>query len=267
MDSRAPLSAAPFDGRWPVLAGLGAVILACWAYLLSTAGPSVPMTDGMAGMPGMAAMQAGPAAWHPAALAALAIMWIAMMAAMMLPSATPMILLYAAIARQARARGEHAASTALFALGYLAVWTGFALVATFGQTTLSHTAQLDPRATLISRIAAGALLIAAGLYQLTPWKQTCLRHCRSPMSFVITHWQGGRGGALRMGVLHGAFCLGCCWCLMLLLFVGGVMNLWWIVGLTVFVMVEKSLPGSVWIERASAAVLIGWGVLTLARAI
>jgi predicted metal-binding membrane protein len=151
-------------------------------------------------------------------------------------------------------------------LGYLAVWTGFALVATIGQTALGHAAQLDPRAALISRIGAGALLIAAGLYQVTPWKQACLRHCRSPMSFVITHWRGGRIGALRMGVLHGAFCLGCCWCLMLLLFFGGVMNLWWIVGLTVFVIVEKSLPGDIWIERTSAAVLVGWGVLTLVTA-
>src|SRR5687767_6727935 len=211
--------------------------------------------DGMA-MPSMRM------AWSGAYFALMALMWGVMMAAMMLPSAAPMILLHSSIYR--RRMNESTAASAMFVIGYMAVWAGFSILATGLQWMLSYAALLSPMMELSSRALAGILFIAAGAYQWTPLKQACLRRCRSPLDFIMTHWREGLGGSFVMGVLHGGFCLGCCWLLMLLLFVGGLMNFAWIAALAVFVLVEKLSPAGHWIGRAAGVVLAGWGIIALA---
>lgn len=206
-----------------------------------------------------------PAVWSPQYFAVMATMWIVMMAAMMLPTATPMILLHATLARRRHvARRAALAANGLFALGYVAVWSAFALGATVLQWALAEAALLSPMMQASSKGLAGALLVAAGVYQFTPLKQACLRHCRSPLDFIMSHWRNGPAGSYGMGVRHGAYCLGCCWALMLLLFVGGVMSLAWIAGLAAFVLVEKLALFGHWTTRLAGVALLGWGAGILA---
>jgi predicted metal-binding membrane protein len=194
------------------------------------------------------------------------LMWAVMMAAMMLPSAAPMILLFGSIARSRHARGEQASAAGIFGLGYVAVWSVFSVGAVALQFALESAALLSPMMETTSIALAGAVLIAAGVYQWTPLKQACLRRCRSPLEFVLTHWREGRRGAFVMGAEHGVYCVGCCWVLMLLLFVGGIMNLTWIAGLAIFVLVEKLAPAGHWIGRCAGVALAAWGGLTLLTA-
>jgi len=185
--------------------------------------------------------------------------------AMMLPSAAPVTLLIASIALS---RGNRRlGSTPMFVAGYLAVWFAFAAAATLLQWRLELAGMLSETMALASRVAAGVLLIAAGVYQWTPLKQACLRHCRSPFDFLLFHWRDGAAGAFVSGVRHGAFCFGCCWMMMALLFVGGIMNLAWIGGIALLVLVEKVLPWGGLTGRASGAVMIAWGAFTLAVAL
>jgi len=230
-------------------------IVLSWSYLLSGAGMMQEMGDML--MP----MSSGP--WTPAHVALVLVMWAVMMAAMMLPSAAPMILLYATIARRRSERGQPASAANAFAFGYLAVWAAFSLAATALQFGLEQAALLSPMMESTSTVLAGAVLIANGLYQWTPLKQACLRHCRSPLDFIVTRWRPGAGGAFLMGLDHGAVCVGCCWLLMLLLFVGGVMNLAWIAGIALFVLIEKLSPAGHWIGRGAGVVLVAWGVAIL----
>lgn len=232
-----------------VLGALALVILLCWAYLL-TGGGAMPRD--------MAPMPAAP--WTPGHVLLMFVMWALMMAAMMLPSAAPVVLLYATIARNRRARGQPAVGALVFALGYVGVWGVFSAVAVALQFALERAALLSPMMETTSIALAAVVLVAAGAYQWTPWKDACLRHCRSPMDFVLMHWREGTAGALAMGARHGAYCLGCCWVLMLLLFVGGVMNLLWIGGLAVYVLLEKVLPGGRWVGRGAGAGLVAWGL-------
>jgi predicted metal-binding membrane protein len=147
-------------------------------------------------------------------------------------------------------------------MGYLAVWSLFSVGAVVLQFLLERAALLSPMMESTSIVLAGAILIMAGLYQWTPLKSSCLTQCQSPLDFVMANWRSGRAGAFQMGFRHGIYCVGCCWVLMLLLFVGGVMNLAWIAGLAVYVLVEKVLPGH-WISRATGVVFIVWGLATL----
>lgn len=243
------------NDRILVISGLLVVVVLSWAYLLAGAGTMQEMGDML--MP----MSSGPWTLEHATL--MLVMWVVMMAAMMLPSATPMILLYATIAHGRHARGEGAPGSGFFALGYIAIWTAFSLVAVALQFGLEKAAVLSPMMETTSRTLAAAVLIAAGLYQWTPLKQACLRRCRSPLEFVLTHWRNGASGAVLMGGQHGVYCVGCCWMLMLLLFVGGVMNLAWIAGIAIFVLLEKLAPAGHWIGRGAGVLLIGWGVATL----
>ncbi len=243
--------------RLLVVLGLVAVIIAAWAYLLAGAGMSMHEMNGML-MP----MRSEP--WTIGYAALVLAMWAVMMAAMMLPSAAPMILFYGTIARARRARGELAVGSGVFAGGYLVVWAAFSLAAVGLQFGAEQAALLSPMMEMTSIGLSGALLITAGLYQWTPLKQACLRRCRSPLEFVMTQWREGMRGAFTMGLKHGAYCLGCCWLLMLLLFVGGVMNFAWIIGLALFVLIEKLAPAGHWIGRAAGAGLIVWGGATLA---
>lgn len=243
--------------RLPLVAAVVLVAAIAWAYLLTGAGTMEEM-DGML-MP----MSAGP--WTALHALIMLGMWIVMMVAMMLPSALPVLLLYRTIVRRKAApRGAGPGyAVALFALGYLTVWSLFSVAAVALQYILERASLLSPMMESTSIVLAGVTLVAAGVYQWTPIKSACLAHCQSPLEFVLANWRGGGLGAFRMGVRHGAFCVGCCWTLMLLLFVGGVMNLVWIAGLAVYVLVEKLTPPGHWISRATGVVFIAWGVATL----
>ncbi len=223
-----------------VVGGVALLALVGWWYVAVGAGK----TGGISAM-------------HQPPLPALILMWWLMMIAMMLPSAVPAILLYARV-RDIRGGDGAIAQTWVFLAGYLAVWLLFSVIAAGAQLLAT-----GPSMRLHDRYAEGVTLVAAGIYQLSPLKEACLRRCRTPAQFLSRHWRSGWTGAVRLGVLHGADCVGCCWMLMALLFVGGVMNLWWIVGLTAIVTVEKLMPLGDWLGRAAGAALVIWGVVRM----
>ena len=243
--------------RTIVLLALGAVTALAWLYLILMA---VAMADMPASMGEAVAMtQIKP--WSAADFALMFLMWAIMMVGMMLPSAAPMILVFAAFNRKQHAEGRLFVPTGAFVAGYLLVWTAFSAVATTLQWALDQAALLSPMMVSTSPLLGGLLLIAAGVFQLTPLKNMCLTHCRSPLQFVMTSWRKGAKGAVAMGLHHGAFCLGCCWFLMMLLFFGGVMNLMWIALITIFVFMEKALPYGSLLGRMTAPVMIAVGTL------
>ncbi|HEV8678853.1 MAG TPA: DUF2182 domain-containing protein [Stellaceae bacterium] len=252
--------------RLVVIAALVAVVAIAWIWILSGAGTGMSAVA-MAGDAGMADMLMQPAAWSPGYAVLIFAMWWVMMTAMMLPSATPMLLLFARVNRVERAHDRPYAPTGIFAGGYLLVWGAFSALATLLQWGLQQFGLLSPMMTPTSYWLGGAILIAAGLWQITPLKGVCLSHCRSPISFLMTGWRPGRLGAFRMGLEHGAFCLGCCWFLMGLLFFGGVMNPVWIAGLSVFVLLEKTVPLGHWIGRIAGVGAAVWGVAMLLAAL
>ncbi|HZB26049.1 MAG TPA: DUF2182 domain-containing protein [Vicinamibacterales bacterium] len=202
--------------------------------------------------------------WDAPHLLLLWAMWAVMMTAMMLPSAAPLILLYAG---GLRSRAEPCAGRQLYAMagGYLLVWAIFSVGATVLQRLLSSALVLTPMMEPATPAAAAAVLAIAGIYQLTPVKLACLRICRSPLAYLMQHWRSGTAGAFRLGVDHGLYCLGCCWALMLLLFAGGVMNLVVIVVLTVWVLFEKFAPFGEQTARASGLGLLALAVWMVAR--
>jgi predicted metal-binding membrane protein len=229
-------AALPRRDKMVVVAALGAVIALAWAYLaLHSAHMSMDAA-------GHTAMEMGGEPWTAADFGLTLLMWAVMMVAMMLPSATPMVLTYTAVARRIPQTPRHAGSTNLFAAGYVLVWSGFSLLATGLQWALYQMALLSPALMTSSHLLGGGLLIMAGLYQWAPLKEFCLRNCRSPLGFIAHQWRGGRAGALHMGVRHGLYCVGCCWAVMLLLFVVGVMNLLWVAAIAGFVLLEKTMP-------------------------
>jgi len=187
-------------------------------------------------------------------------MWVVMMIGMMAGSAMPVLLLFAG-AHNGRGGSRAPFVVPMFALGYLAVWVGFSACATLAQWALHHAAALSPELAASSPRVGGAILCAAGLYQLTPAKRACLRHCRSPLGFLMSHWRDGSAGALQMGMRHGAYCLGCCWALMGILFVVGVMNLVWVAALALFVLLEKVGPAGTALARVAGAAMVVVGVL------
>ena len=222
-----------------VIAGaLTALTLLCWAYLVWMAAAMSDMPDSMGDAMAMTQIPE----WNAAYFFMMFTMWAIMMVGMMVPSAAPMILLFTTVNRKRQEQGQSYVPTAAFVAGYLTIWTLFSLAATLLQWGLDEAALLSPMMVSTSPLLGGGLLIAAGVYQMTPLKQVCLKHCRSPLQFVITNWRNGTRGALRMGIDHGAFCLGCCWILMGLLFFGGVMNLIWIAAIAIFVLLEKIAP-------------------------
>jgi predicted metal-binding membrane protein len=197
--------------------------------------------------------------WTAADVGLTIVMWSVMMVGMMAGSAFPVLLLIAR-GRAARASGRAGRHVAVFAAGYLVVWIGFSVVAALAQWVLHEAALLSPMMTTASPQLGGAILIAAGVYQLTPMKGACLTHCRSPLGFLMGHWRDGLSGAFQMGLHHGLFCLGCCWALMCVLFVVGVMNLIWVAAITAFVLLEKVGPGGVWVARFAGVAMIAIGV-------
>ena len=241
-----------------VLAGLAAVAGLAWAYTLAGAGMGRD-----AGMAGMAMLQ--PMPWTIGYAAVMLVMWWVMMVAMMVPSAAPMVLLFGAVNRKQREAGNPYVPTGIFLAGYLTVWGLFSVVATGAQWGL-ETAGFAPMMTGTRAGLGGTILIAAGLYQLTPIKQACLKNCRNPIMFLTRYWRQGWAGAWRMGLAHGAYCLGCCWFLMALLFVGGIMNVLWIAGLALYVLFEKMVPAGHWLAYASGAALTSGGIAMVIRA-
>jgi predicted metal-binding membrane protein len=239
---------------WILIGVVGAV---AWTWIVVMARDMYgPMTGASAWMMTMH--------WDGPHLVLLWAMWAVMMIAMMLPSAAPVLLLYGSAAKRqaglATARGLYA-----FALGYIVVWAAFSVAATALQRTLATLSIVSPMMEIVSPVAGGIALIVAGLYQWSPLKRVCLSECLSPLGFLMRRWRPGAGGAFRMGVDHGTYCLGCCWALMLLLFVGGVMNLAVIAALTAFVAFEKLGPFGVTGARVSGALLVALGCWMLAQ--
>ena len=286
--ARAPiLVAAAFDlesvlrrDRLVVVIALVAVIVLSWAYILAGAGmgmsafemtqmtQSVGVSDST--QPSMQEMSTGGTAadslmatgtWTVGYAVVIFLMWWVMMFGMMLPSAAPLLLLFARMMR--KEKGAPYVPTGVFALGYVVMWAAFSAIVTGAQWGLEASGLLSGIMVGTSAVLAAALLIAAGVWQLTPLKNACLRHCRSPIGFLSAHWRPGRTGAFRMGLVHGAFCLGCCWFLMALLFYGGVMNLYWIIGLALYILIEKLLPAGVRIGQLTGVALIAWGAVLL----
>lgn len=262
MSDRVLVAALQRD-RAVVLGALAALSAAAWAYLLWLADMPMEAMDGMPGMERMPGMDAPPMR-HGPALAFSFATWTLMMVGMMTPAASPMILLYARVGRQAAAQGAPFAPAGFFAAGYLAAWTGFALIATLQQAaleTLIVTSVMEP----LPHRLGGALMVVAGLYQLSPWKQACLTACQHPLAFIQRHggFRDDPAGAFTLGIRHGLYCVGCCWALMGLLFVAGVMNVLWIAALTLLALTERLVPGP-WFARVTGAVLLlagGWMLL------
>jgi len=245
--------------RRVVAATLAAVIALAWLYLWRDAESMARMAAMQAPVAGMShAMGAG-------AIAVAFAMWAVMMAGMMLPGAAPTILLYGALVRKNGERGTVLPAVWIFTSGYLAVWTGFSLVAALLQAALEAAALTTPTMSSSSNSLDALLLIAAGTYQWLPLKEVCLRKCRNPIEFLATRWRAGTGGAFRMGAEHGVYCTGCCWALMLLLFVAGVMNLLWVALIAGFVLVEKLLPAHRFTSRLAGAALLLSGLALLVR--
>jgi predicted metal-binding membrane protein len=244
------------------------LIVAAGLYLLhlASAMSDMAMSD-MPTMPGMALAMPAMHAWSWMEVGALVIMWAVMMVAMMTPAAAPMILMFATIHRRRTAEGRPATPTAIFVLGYLVIWTIYSVVAALAQAGLHAAALLSPAMAATSPLLAGGLLVAAGVFQWTPLKRACLAACRSPLSFLMTGWREGRIGAFVMGLRHGLYCLGCCWVLMALLFVAGVMYLLWVAAIAVAILVEKVVPRGDLVGRLAGVVLVAAGVLLVARGV
>ncbi|CAN7358595.1 DUF2182 domain-containing protein [Paraburkholderia sp. DD10] len=245
----------PVRDRVIVLSGLAAAATLAWIYLLN-------MSWGMEHMDAGAVMLIMPRMtdWGVIDLLLVLAMWAIMMAAMMLPSIVPMVLSFAFLSRQRRAQRLPYAHTSVFVLGYLAVWSGFSLLATLAQWGLLEARLVTPMMVSATPLLAGALLIVAGVFQLTPLKHACLSKCASPLGFLLNEWRDGSVGAWIMGFRHGAYCVGCCGALMALLFVFGVMNVLWVAALSIYVMLEKMLPQARWLPVAEGLLLVGWGV-------
>jgi predicted metal-binding membrane protein len=264
-----PLESVLKRDRVIVALAIGSLTLLAWIYTLYLAANM----NGMAAIPNMPSMpgmkMAAPAIkpWSADDLTFAFLMWTVMMAGMMTPSATPMILLYARVGRQARAEEKPFASTFWFIGGYLLAWTAFAAFATIAQAVLSSVSLLTPMLASANNLFAGIVLIAAGIYQWTPLKNACLWACQLPFAFLSRHGGFKRDPlpSLALGLKHGLYCVGCCWALMALLFVVGVMNVLWIAGLAILILLEKTVPGGRFPSRALGLVLIIAGAIFLYR--
>ena len=252
--------------RLVISAALVVITAFAWTYVVWLAGG---MADSGMDMPDMGPMTSATAPWQTSEFALVFAMWTVMMVGMMTPSAAPMILLYARVGRQAATQSKPFASAGWFLGGYLLTWTVFALVATFAQWALQRAALLTPMMERSSDVFGGAVLIAAGLYQWSPLKDRCLRQCQTPWLFIQRHggFRRSAAGSIALGARHGAYCVGCCWALMALLFVGGVMNVLWIAAIAIFVLVEKIIPAGRMLSRLSGAGLFAAGMWLLAAAL
>jgi predicted metal-binding membrane protein len=263
-----PLESLLKRDRVIVVVSLAAVTALAWLYLFWIAGDMTHSGQApidMPDMPGMSLVEPALKPWTVRDFAFTFAMWAVMMAGMMTPSASPMILLYTRVARQAAQQGQVLASAGWFAAGYLLSWTVFSLAATIAQAALERAALLTPMMVASTNRIGGVILISAGLYQWTALKSACLSRCRSPLEFIQS--QGGFKrnalGSLRVGLKHGLYCIGCCWALMTLLFAGGVMNVMWIAAIAVLVLMEKVLPRGKSISRIAGVGFVVAGLWLL----
>jgi len=245
--------------RWVVAGALTVATALCWVWI-------VPMARDMYGtMTGWSAWMMTPV-WDLPHSILLFAMWVVMMAGMMLPTAAPALLIYTGVIRKSVKGANAPAHAYAFAGGYLVIWTAFSLIATLLQLWLASLLLINPMMESGNSLFGGGLLMVAGIFQLTPWKRTCLNACRSPAEFIVNNWRPGVRGGFRIGLMNGLYCLGCCWALMMLLFVGGVMNLWCIFALTLFVLLEKIAPLGVQGGKLSGVLLVGFGIWMAIRA-
>ncbi|WP_404366857.1 DUF2182 domain-containing protein [Marinobacter sp.] len=240
--------------RGVVWAALAVLTGLAWSYLIS---------HGLHGEMSITQSASGESGLGPSLVAMSILMWSVMMVAMMLPSAGPMILTYLRVNQQRDSRGRRSPSVWVFVAGYLAIWLAFALTAALLQGSLHQNALLSSAMGHVGPLLAGTLLLIAGIFQFSHLKVACLDKCRSPLSFLMTEWREGTRGALVMGIRHGFYCTGCCWALMLLMFVGGAMNLVWMAGLAVYFLLEKLLPWAGQLRRISGLLFICAGGATL----
>jgi predicted metal-binding membrane protein len=237
------------------------VTVLAWAYLVHIGQQMRSATENEKAMVAMGMAMDKP--WAIADFLFTFVMWMVMMVGMMSPAAAPMLLLFAA-GQSKRTKGRALAAITMFAMGYVSIWAGFSASAALAQWSLHQAAMLSAAMAASSPRLGAAILIAAGIYQLTSWKDRCLIRCRSPLGFLITNWGDGTLGAVRMGLRHGVYCLGCCWALMCVLFAVGVMNLLWVAGLTGLVLVEKIGPQNGVVTRLGGAALILFGIVMMA---
>ncbi len=256
----AAVAAIPRRDRMLISSCLIVITALAWAYLIRL---DRLMSQSMEYDTAMAAMgMAMDAPWSMVDAWFAFLMWVVMMVGMMTAAAAPVLLLFAATAA---GRHEHKipVSVLTFGLGYFAVWVGFSMCAALAQWALHEAAMLSSTMSTSSPVLAGGILVAAGAYQLMPVKSACLAHCRSPLGFLMSHWRGGAIGAFQMGVRHGAYCLGCCWALMCVLFVVGVMNLVWVAALSGLVLLEKVGPAGVIVARVAGVAMVLAGMLLI----
>ncbi len=239
---------------------MAATGIAAWGFLIASENAMDTMRgDGLAGrlMLYMMAPEVG-----SSYIAAAALMWLAMMLAMMMPAAAPVTTVFMRMGGERSALGVgHAAS---FVVGYFVAWIGFGIVAAIFQRSLHSAGLFETHMLNLQALLAGAILVGAGLYQLTPLKDVCLAHCRTPMGFLLGHWRDGRWGALRMGTEHGMYCLGCCWALMLLMFAGGMMSVIVMALISVFILLERLLPDGPWVTKLPGLAMIAGGIYLIA---
>lgn len=256
--------------RLVVAGALGVIAALAWGYLIWLAADmdmgGMDMTGFRMVPAGMGRMAPANAPWGVIEFAFVFAMWAVMMIGMMTPSAAPMILIYARVGRQGRAAGKPLAATGWFAAGYFLAWIGFSLGATFAQWAVERAALLNAQMASASNVFGAIVLIAAGVYQWTPLKDVCLAQCQTPLQFLMRHggFRGDVRGCLMLGLRHGAYCVGCCWFLMALLFVGGVMNVLWIALLALLVLLEKLTPFGRWVARGAGIACVvagGWMLL------
>lgn len=269
----AALAAVLKRDRAIVVGCLAVLVLLAWAYIVWLASD---MDMGGMDMTGFRMIPAGrglmlpaDAPWHAIEFAFVFVMWAVMMVGMMTPSVAPLILIYVRVGRQAAAQQQPFAAGAFLAGGYLLAWIAFSLIATIGQWAIEREGWLTPSMASASNIFGGLTLIAAGMYQWTPLKDACLRQCQFPLQFVQRHggFRADAIGSLKLGARHGLYCLGCCWVLMTLLFVSGVMNVFWIALTAIFVLTEKVVPVGRLISRPAGTLFLAIGVWLMASSL
>jgi len=250
-----PLESVLAQDRAVVIGGLAGVSGLAWVYSVSEA----------AGVHGVGAHFPHATVWDTRVFAVVFIMWSVMMVAMMVPSASPVVLAYSTLHRKQGTDQRPFGAVTAFVVGYVVVWTAFSAAATVAQWSLHWAALISAVGVSTSALLSGGLLVVAGGFQWTSLKSACLMHCRSPFLFFLTSWREGTAGAFKMGLEHGVFCLGCCWALMGLMFFAGVMNVYWLAGLSVLVLVEKAVPAGDRLGKLAGVGMIGWGIYVVSH--
>lgn len=258
MTKTAPLTHVLKKDRIIVLTALFILCVLSWLYIIYLNNQMHPMNmDAL-----FFAMPMTPR-WSWTDFVLLFLMWFVMMIAMMTPSVTPLVLIFALINRKRQQRQNPYVPSGYLLSGYFLVWAAFSLFATFLQWLLQQASLLDPEMVTTNKVLGAIILIMAGTFQFTPLKNSCLRNCHSPIGFIHRYWKDGKNGALRMGIQNGIYCLGCCWILMIVLFVSGIMNIFWIAIISLFVLIEKVLPSVKVISLIAGIALIAYGVIVL----